>query len=144
VLGLAAAAVGATVCMTDLPHVLDQLRGNLQLYCSSNPLGEDLQSRCSVEQLTWGSESEAAHVGKADLILCSDCLYKEEVHRALLETLQALSHHDTLIVLSFEIRRAPIEANFIQQAGERFEVERFFQSMRDDHDVQLYYLRPRR
>ena len=73
----------------------------------------------------WGSESEAAHVGKADLvsmliprpqahlpslllststfprspllrsmittcaqILCSDCLYKEEVHRPLLETLQ--------------------------------------------------------
>uniref|UniRef100_A0A7S0HW23 Calmodulin-lysine N-methyltransferase n=1 Tax=Hanusia phi TaxID=3032 RepID=A0A7S0HW23_9CRYP len=143
VLGLASAAVGARVCMTDLPHVLDQLRGNFQLYCSNNPLGDELRMRCSVEQLTWGCESDAARIGKADLILCSDCLYREETHRSLLDTLKALSADHTLTVLSFEIRRPPIEAHFIEQTRESFEVEQFFQKGDDDHHIQLYYLRPK-
>ena len=115
----------------------------------------------------WGSESEAAHVGKADLVcadsspssspslpfavnihfpafatpalddhdVCTDPVLRLFVQggsssppsrnppgdavgnceAAVQQVEQALSHHDTLIVLSFEIRRAPIEANFIQQ-----------------------------
>jgi predicted nicotinamide N-methyase len=89
--GLAARCLGASsVLLTDRAAEVRLLQHNLQLNAAA--LGG---SACALE-LEWGSEgwqraAEAvASWGAPQLLLASDCVYKEEVALLLVETLQAL------------------------------------------------------
>jgi hypothetical protein len=84
VLGIAAAMLGCRITITDLPHVMPQIQGNVAKNLGAEP---HLLERVECVPLAWGDSQHASAIGKADLVLCSDCLYREETHTVLLQTL---------------------------------------------------------
>jgi len=86
IVGLTAAAEGATVCLTDgAMSLLPMLEANVE--------ENDLQHRARVRCLQWGDEEEIAAVaseGPFDMIIGSDLLYSPESFPELVDTLAAL------------------------------------------------------
>ncbi|KAL6227176.1 hypothetical protein ACLB2K_001135 [Fragaria x ananassa] len=85
--GIAAAAtLGACVTVTDLPHVTDNLRYNVEL--NAAVLGGSGGS-VTVAALRWG---EAEAIGREfDLVLASDVVYHDHLYEPLLKTLKDVS-----------------------------------------------------
>ncbi|KAJ1478642.1 nicotinamide N-methyltransferase-like protein [Baffinella frigidus] len=138
VVGIAAAILGTSVVITDLPHVLPQLQNNVSVNLQQGSAARD---RISVVPLAWGNTEHEAALGKFDLVLCSDCLYREETHQVLLQSLEALSNPDTLVVMALEIRRPPLEANFFTIAQSRFSIQPVEVPFKEDNDVKLWFMR---
>jgi len=86
IVGLTAAAEGATVCLTDgARSLLPMLEANVE--------ENDLQHRATVRCLQWGNEEEITAVaseGQFDMIIGSDLLYSPESFPELIDTLAAL------------------------------------------------------
>jgi hypothetical protein len=107
-LGIVIAQMGQRVILTDMPHVLQQIKDNV----SANLEGEAAQ-RCVVEPLTWGNEEHEDKAGKCDLVLCSDLVYKEETKEPLVRTLRAITHQGSVVAMAFERRRKNVEDDFM-------------------------------
>ena len=123
--GLVAAALGASVTLTDLDRCLpllnEGIRNNLDLF-----RGQNIRA-CP---LTWGKVDqvqnivkEAAEVkyGAPDLILVSDCVYYEASVAPLILTLRELARSagssGTTILLSYEVRDYSPEKKKGNKAG---------------------------
>lgn len=111
--GLAAAAAGAQVVLTDgVKELLPLLRDN----AAAN--GVD----ASVQRLRWGEDADivavAAH-GPFDLICGSDLLYAPEAFPELVETLVRLCHAQTEVLLTFPTRFS--EPIFFEMVKEHFD-----------------------
>ena len=63
---------------------MPQIQQNVEKNLGAEP---HLLERVECVPLAWGDSQHAAAIGKADLVLCSDCLYREETHTVLLQTL---------------------------------------------------------
>ena len=85
VVGIAAAMLGCKITVTDLPHVMPQIEENVEKNLGAEP---HLFQRVTCAPLAWGNSEHSLALGKADLVLCSDCLYREETHTVLLQTLK--------------------------------------------------------
>jgi len=140
VLAIAAALLGCTITVTDLPHVMPQIQDNINSNLDPLP---DAKGRVTCLPLSWGNSEHSAAIGKVDLILCSDCLYRDETHLLLLQTLKELSHPKTLIVVALEIRRFPVEQMFFDLADEDFTNEAMAVPFQEDDAVKVFLLRPK-
>lgn len=98
-LGIVAALLGAQVTITDREPALAFLKSNVQAN-----LPEDIQSRATVKELTWGQNLTGFSAGGYDFILGADIVYLEETFAALLQTLDHLSSDRTVILLSCRLR----------------------------------------
>ncbi|KAI9199736.1 putative methyltransferase-domain-containing protein [Polychytrium aggregatum] len=79
--------------------------------------------RISTEVLEWSdpsvSDGPVARLAP-DLVLIADCVHWPELFTPLIATLEAISSHETLIVLAYERRNFDVEVEFFAQLGKKF------------------------
>lgn len=117
-MGIAAAVLGASVCMTDVGETqVDLLRRNLALNQElARARGQQLD--LAVEELWWGADPPGAARPPFDLVVLCDCLFiavRDSLQDALLSTLRQVCGPDTVLLIAFEERvvvkeRALLEA----------------------------------
>ncbi|KAJ0963314.1 hypothetical protein J5N97_028436 [Dioscorea zingiberensis] len=121
--GIAAAAIlGARVTLTDLPHVLPNLRFNAE---SNADIITSRGGSVEVHQLRWGERPDAEALGGAaafDAILASDVVYYEDLVDPLLETLRWFVNADVVFVMAHLRRWKKRDAAFFRKARKVFEV----------------------
>lgn len=96
--GLAAAALGADVTLTDIPALVPNLERNIAANAARLAPG-----RAAAAPLVWGQDCR--HLAPpVDLVLGSDVMYDTESMGPLSETLKALSDSRTEIYIAYELR----------------------------------------
>ncbi|KAJ7095091.1 putative methyltransferase-domain-containing protein [Mycena belliarum] len=94
--GLVAAMLGGTVCLTDQAPLLDIMRENVE----KNKLSE----LCVVAELNWG-DPIPTDIPRPDVILAADCVYFEPAFPLLVRTLCDLIDVDTEVLFCYKKRR---------------------------------------
>ncbi|KAJ1944945.1 Methyltransferase-like protein 21B [Linderina pennispora] len=85
------------VIATDLDDYLDFIKGNIQ----QNP-GPAGAPEIEVRHLRWGDDHPG--IGKVDVVFGSEILYLQDLHQALLATLQQLMHKDSVAYFIYKNR----------------------------------------
>lgn len=123
---VAAITLSANVTVTDLPHVLDNLKFNAEANA------EDVakfSGKVHVAPLRWGEADDVELLGRnVDLILASDVVYHDHLYEPLLKTLRLMMttmqlEGKTLIFLMAHLRRWKKESVFFKKARKLFDVE---------------------
>ena len=128
VCGIACAALGATVVLTDLPEVLPIAKSN----AAASPWHE----RISVQPLNWADAAVPDALTCADLVVACDCIYQPAAYGALASVLAALSS-PCLIAWRPRGKR---EADFLAQVTTAFALERVAHAQ--ERETSLAWLRP--
>lgn len=122
--GIAAAALlGASVTVTDLPHVLPNLQFNVD---ANAGILELHGGAVEVAALQWGDIQQMEAVGREyDVILGSDVVYHDHLYDPLLETLRffLLGSEKKLVFLMAHLKRWKKESAFFKKAKKIFDVE---------------------
>lgn len=120
--GVLAARLGGNVTLSDLLHVLPNLRINVEL---NQKEVEAAGGSLDVQMLRWGFEEDIAPLGAPfDLILASDCVYHDTLFEPLMKTLKWLVGSDKgPIVLLAHLRRWKKDGHFFRMASKFFNVE---------------------
>jgi predicted nicotinamide N-methyase len=126
--GIAAAAtLGANVTLTDLPHVIPNLRFNADANTSVLTLNG---GAVHVAPLSWGEADDVELIGRDfDLVLASDVVYHDHLYDPLLETLRSFlldSENDKgggKVFVMAHLRRWKKESVFFKKARKLFQVE---------------------
>jgi len=118
VTGIGLAQAGASVMLTDLPHITPLTQRNVDYNCQGLIAGG-----AEVEEYEWGAP--VAKLGALpDIITAADCLYQPEHYPALLETVVRLSQPHTMTYLAYR-QRGNVEEGFAQLLADRdFHVQR--------------------
>ncbi|KAF5791363.1 putative lysine methyltransferase, S-adenosyl-L-methionine-dependent methyltransferase [Helianthus annuus] len=123
VVGIAASAIlGADVTVTDLPHVLPNIKFNADVNASVvGPRGGGVH----VAALSWGKVEEMEAVGREyDLIIGSDVVYHDNLYEPLIETLKFLLLGDgEKVFLMAHLRRWKKESGFFKKVKKWFRVD---------------------
>ncbi|KAI3462480.1 hypothetical protein Pfo_019143 [Paulownia fortunei] len=122
--GIAAAALlGASVTVTDLPHVLP----NLQFNVNANAGILELHGGAvDVAALSWGDIQHMEGIGRDyDMILGSDVVYHDHLYEPLLQTLRffLLGSEKKVVFLMAHLKRWKKESAFFKKAKKVFDVE---------------------
>ncbi|GFQ06671.1 protein-lysine methyltransferase mettl21c [Phtheirospermum japonicum] len=124
--GIAAAALlGASVTVTDLPDVLPNLRFN----AAANAAVVELQGGAvEVAALSWGDERQMEAIvggGDYDVIVGSDVVYHEHLYEPLIQTLRyfLLGSERKIVFLMAHLKRWKKESAFFKKAKRLFDVE---------------------
>ncbi|KAJ6847506.1 uncharacterized protein M6B38_277095 [Iris pallida] len=123
--GIAAAALlRADVTLTDLPHVLPNLRSNAE---SNAPLVAARGGSLRVRQLRWGSPEDEAALGGAaafDAVVAADVVYHEHLFEPLLRTVGAFVREGegTAFLMAHLRRWKKRDALFFRKARKSFRV----------------------
>ncbi|KAK4790291.1 hypothetical protein SAY86_017595 [Trapa natans] len=126
----AAAALGADVTVTDLPHVLPNLHFNAE---ANAPLLSSTGGAVRVAALRWGEAEDVELIGNDfDLVLASDVVYYDYLFDPLLQTLkllfggggvsQAMMDKKMLFVMA-HLRRWKKDSAFFKKARKMFDIE---------------------
>lgn len=121
--GIAAAAtLGACVTVTDLPHVVDNLRFNAD---ANAAVLEGSGGNVRVAALRWGEAEDAEAIGlDFDLVVASDVVYHDHLYEPLLKTLSFLLLGEGRVVFVMaHLRRWKKDSAFFKRARKLFEVE---------------------
>ncbi|KAK6922711.1 Lysine methyltransferase [Dillenia turbinata] len=135
--GIAAGAIlSADVTLTDLPHVLENLRFNAAL---NSDLVEKFGGKVEVAALRWGEVEDMEAIrrrGEYDVIVGSDVVYHKHLYEPLMETLRFLmvgkgtkreeSESESVFVMG-HLKRWKKEAGFFKRAKKAFEIEVVYQ-----------------
>ncbi|XP_020229570.1 protein-lysine methyltransferase METTL21D [Cajanus cajan] len=122
---VAAATLGATVTLTDLPHVVPNLQFNADANAQAvGPTGGSLR----VAPLRWGHADDVAAIGREfDLIVASDVVYHDHLYEPLLETLRLMmvgrSEGKKIVFVMAHMRRWKKESAFFKRAKKHFNVD---------------------
>ncbi|XP_075498442.1 uncharacterized protein LOC142536915 [Primulina tabacum] len=124
VVGIAAAALlRASVTITDLPHVLPNMRYNTDANAGILDLcGGDVNSA----SLSWGNIGEMEAIGREyDVILASDVVYHDHLYEPLIQTLKfyLLGSEKEMVFLMAHLKRWKKESAFFKKAGKLFDVK---------------------
>ena len=123
--GLASAEAGCTVCTTEAPPAMDNLRYNVQ---ANMGLVDASGGQVSAVPLSWGSAADAAAVRKGhgaatfDLIVGTDVVFNVELVAPLLATMREFSHVGTKTLLCLQERCAAAHKELLATAPDHFEV----------------------
>ncbi|XP_078430449.1 uncharacterized protein LOC144702315 [Wolffia australiana] len=117
--GIAAAALlGGDVVLTDMGHVLDNLRFNVEVNAGAVAARG---GAAVVRRLEWGREEDLAVEEEVDLVLASDVVYHEHLFDPLLTTLRRLVVGRAVLVMA-HLRRWKKDAVFFRKARKAFHV----------------------
>jgi predicted nicotinamide N-methyase len=133
VVGIAAAALGGDVVMTDLPELLPLLHHNITLNAE---IVASAQGSLSAAELRWGKTALPQELVDPDLILLSDCVFETAAAQLLVETLEQLcTQPGTTVLLANEQREhsknREAEAEFSAAAAVHFTIERVGRAEQD-------------
>jgi len=103
--GIFVAQLGGTVTLTDQQPALPLLVHNAH----ANGV------ECTVSQLDWGGHLSISKED-VDVILCSDCIYDEDLVESLAKTIAALARPDTEIYVTYQHRRKAVQQQFLDCA----------------------------
>ncbi|KAM1701915.1 hypothetical protein TB2_026645 [Malus domestica] len=126
IVGIAAAAtLGATVTVTDLPHVIPNLLFNVEANASVLAANGGV---VHVAALRWGEAADVEKIGREfDLILASDVVYHDHLYEPLLNTLRLLmsgeAEEEGRVFVMAHMRRWKKDSAFFKKARKLFEVE---------------------
>lgn len=116
--GLLAAALGAHVLLTDLPPVLDLLRGN----AAANAAAVDRAGGAAeVAELIWGQPALPQGWERPDFVLAADLVYHRNLYHPLVTTLAQFGS-DTSILVANVRRWKHAEALFFKPAKKLFQL----------------------
>ncbi|ORX76431.1 hypothetical protein K493DRAFT_321557 [Basidiobolus meristosporus CBS 931.73] len=104
--------------LSDKSSVMPLLKHNV----GANQFREDLD--VIAVTLDWTNLEEAPEElteKSIDLIVCSDCLWEENLHQPLLDAFVKYSNPRTMVLLAFESRKFEEEARFFAKFGELFQ-----------------------
>eukprot|EP01043_Picozoa_sp_COSAG02_P072065 COSAG02_NODE_13428_length_1396_cov_1.767155_1_plen_240_part_00 len=148
VVGIAAAALGGDVVMTDLPELLPLLQCNIALNAE---VVASAQGSLSTTDLRWGESAVPQELADPDLVLMSDCVFENASATLLVETLKQLcTQPGTTVLVANEQREHPknreAEAAFSSAAAAHFTIERVSRAEQDQEYVcdEIVVLRLRR
>lgn len=128
--GIAAAALlSANVTVTDLPHVLPNLRINVE--ANSKLLQVNLGAKVNVAVLSWGVDEDMKAVGREyDLILGSDVVYHDHLYEPLIKTLRFFllgndgrDKKNKVAFVMAHLKRWKKESAFFKMARKHFDVD---------------------
>ncbi|KAH6827276.1 putative methyltransferase family protein [Perilla frutescens var. hirtella] len=125
--GIAAAALlGASVTVTDLPHVLPNLQFNVN---GNAGIVEPRGGEVRVAAVSWGDVQQMEGVGREfDVILGSDVVYHDHLYEPLLQTLKFFltrgerEEREVVFVMA-HLKRWKKESAFFKRANKFFDVE---------------------
>ncbi|CAA2981051.1 N-lysine methyltransferase METTL21A-like [Olea europaea subsp. europaea] len=124
VVGIAAAAIlGGSVTVTDLPHVLPNIQFNVKANAETLNLHG---GAVEVAALSWGDTHNMEAIGREfDLIIGSDLVYHDHLYEPLLETLTffLLESEKRIVFLMAHEKRWKKESAFFKKAKKFFDVE---------------------
>lgn len=103
--GIFVAQLGAKVTLTDQRPALPLLAYNAK----ANNV------ECVVRELDWG-EKPSINKEDVDVIICSDCIYDEDLVEILAKTIAALARPDTEIYVAYQHRRKAVQQQFLDCA----------------------------
>lgn len=124
--GMAAAAVlGARVTVTDLPHVIPNLKYNVD---ANAGLISRQGGVVYAAPLRWGEGADMEVMGREfDLVLASDVVYHDHLYEPLVETLRFLllgSGKKEMVFVMAHLRRWKKESVFFNKAKKLFNVRK--------------------
>ncbi|KAL7090393.1 hypothetical protein ACP275_12G038300 [Erythranthe tilingii] len=123
--GIAAAALlGASVTVTDLPHVLPNLQFNVD--ANAGILAAAGGGTVGVAALAWGDRAHMEAVGMDyDIVLGSDVVYHDHLYEPLLQTLKffLLESEKRIVFLMAHLKRWKKESAFFKKAKKLFDVD---------------------
>ena len=132
---LSAATLGAElVVATDMPENIELLNRNIQLNFSELNSTDGASHRMQAQSLLWGDLHAAAALftqTRWDLILCSDLLVLASSIDALVATIVALSHDNTITYSCMEHRFDDAVLLYERMRSAGFEVTRIEQAEMD-------------
>lgn len=122
---VAAATLGGNVTITDLPHVVPNLRFNAD---ANKGVVGPTGGAVSVASLRWGHADDVAVIGREfDVILASDVVYHDHLYEPLLETLRLMmligSERSKMVFVMAHLRRWKKESSFFKKAKKHFDVD---------------------
>ncbi|KAK2981591.1 hypothetical protein RJ640_011121 [Escallonia rubra] len=123
--GISASAIlGAHVTVTDLPHVLPNLRFNAEANSSVLALHG---GSVDVAALSWGDIEDMKVIGgEYDLVLGSDVVYHDHLYDPLLQTLRFFllgGEKRRMVFVMAHLRRWKKESTFFKRAKKHFDVD---------------------
>lgn len=129
--GMTLAILGAHVTLTDQDYALPLLAKNVAVNFAAAAVASQSDTIAAVpvvEKCQWGEPFEScgtltSWTKSVDVVVFSDVLYHESAYLLLMKTLCELVSPATDVFFSFETRNATIEANFMLQLEEKFDVE---------------------
>eukprot|EP01100_Stratorugosa_tubuloviscum_P002408 TRINITY_DN1560_c0_g1_i12.p1 TRINITY_DN1560_c0_g1~~TRINITY_DN1560_c0_g1_i12.p1 ORF type:complete len:267 (-),score=130.32 TRINITY_DN1560_c0_g1_i12:17-817(-) len=110
--GIAIAAQGGHVIVSDLPVMLPLLTTNVELNRHATP-------NIQIAQISWGETDCKSFNPPFDFIIAADCVYLEHCFDPLIATLLQLSDNNTKILLAYEKRRKA-DKRFFTKAKKKF------------------------
>ncbi|KAG9135574.1 hypothetical protein Leryth_002307 [Lithospermum erythrorhizon] len=120
---VAAAALGANVIVTDLPHVLPNMAYNIDLNVEVlKAHGGNVEAA----PLRWGEIEDMETIGRDfDMILASDVVYHDHLYEPLLETLRyfLLRGEKKIVFVMSHVKRWKKESSFFKKANKLFHTE---------------------
>ncbi|KAJ2718198.1 Protein-lysine N-methyltransferase efm6 [Coemansia sp. Benny D115] len=113
-LALARMQPGCRVVLTDKKELVPLLRRNIAF--------NHAETNVQAQELDWTDDAALESLGREvpDLVLVSDGVWAEELHKPLADTLRKLTDRSTRVLLAFESRNFAAEARFMALWGERF------------------------
>lgn len=147
--GLSAAALGASVDLTDVAEVLPLLRRNAEALMGKAALSTNDAAwaagagSVSVRELDWdkretwfdddgAGDADGGSNNKCyDFILAADCVYKEEILPTLLRVVLAHASRRTVVVVANELRSHSVAAAFDAAFAPHFTMKRVPRSKMD-------------
>ncbi|KAG2533486.1 hypothetical protein JM18_000320 [Phytophthora kernoviae] len=129
--GMTLAVFGAQVILTDQEYALPLLHKNVDVNFQQRScklfIAAEMTVVPKVEVCQWGERFQSggnleSWAKNTDVIVFSDVLYHASAFLLLTETLHELTSPSTDVFFSFETRDKTIEANFLQQLRETFNV----------------------
>ncbi|XP_027347904.1 protein N-lysine methyltransferase METTL21A [Abrus precatorius] len=126
---VAAATLGGNVTITDLPHVVPNLRFNAE--ANASVVGSS-GGAVTVASLRWGHADDVEAIGRGfDLILASDVVYHDHLYEPLIETLRLMmltrgekrEEGKNMVFVMAHMRRWKKESVFFKKAKKHFNVD---------------------
>ncbi|KAE8709523.1 pyridine nucleotide-disulfide oxidoreductase domain-containing protein 2-like isoform X1 [Hibiscus syriacus] len=121
--GIAAAVtLGANVTVTDLPHVIPNLRFNAE---ANADVVAQRGGTVDVAPLRWGEDDDMEVIGREfDLVLASDVVYHDHLFEPLIQTLRFLLNGDRRkVFVMAHLRRWKKDSTFFKKSKKLFDVE---------------------
>ncbi|CAI8609145.1 unnamed protein product [Vicia faba] len=118
---VAAATLGSDVTLTDLPHVVPNLKFNAE--ANAAVVGSSGGTVTSAP-LRWGHAADVEMIGREfDVIVASDVVYHDHLYEPLIETLRLLLIGKKIVFLMAHTKRWKKESVFFNKARKHFLID---------------------